>query len=168
MSTSRLLRLGAQMIAAAGLLAACQSASGGAPSAPSAPVSTPTTAPSGPASLADWTARQGFGGGSGLAQVQQGAHWLDVNGAGSDASDAAFWWNGIAVDLAAWLDAHPATDCWAAYHAQVRAGLGNVLTELATIRAAVDAGHLVPIEPSAALVRDADALVALPLPSGCA
>ena len=40
----------------------------------------------GQASLADWTARQGFGGSSGLNEIQHGAHWLQDNTYAADYS----------------------------------------------------------------------------------
>ena len=77
------------------------------------------------------------------------------------------WWTSTASDLAAWLDMHPATDCWADYHAEVRAGLGRVLAELATVKAALDAKQVAQFDTTEALVKEADALFALPLPAGC-
>jgi hypothetical protein len=159
MSTRQLLRLAAPLLAAATLLAGCQAASGGAPtSSPKA---------SAPASFADWTARQGFGGSVGLREINHGAHWLQENTGADDYSHWIFWWNGMVQDLAAWLDTHDPTACWADYHAQVRAGLASSLKDLAAIQAAADAHLAQPYDAITDFVTKTDALMALPDPSGC-
>ena len=168
MSTPRRLRIAAPIIALASLLAACQVASGGAPSATAAPTTAPSAAASKPASLADWTARQGFGGGAGMSELDHGAHWLQDNVFASDYSHWIFWWNGLAQDLAAWLDTHAPTACWADYHATVRAGLANVLTDLASLQAAADQNLAQPPDATTDLVRQADTILELPMPTGCA
>ena len=162
MSTRHLLRQATPLLAAAILVAGCQAASGGAPSP------TPSAIAAVPASVADWTARQGFGGSSGLPQVNQGAHWLQDNVYADDYSHWIFWWNGIAQDLATWLDTHTPTACWADYHATVRTNLASMLADFATLQSAADANHGQPPDAITDLVQRADVISELPLPSGCA
>ena len=135
------------------------------PATPS-PVAAATASPGGPVDFALWLDRQGFGGSSGLRQVLKSANWVNDNGAFASASDVEIEM-GYAERLAGWLDAHPATACWADYHAAVRATLDRVLAGFAAARDARAAGQPVPLDVGATLASDAQAAYDLPAPAGC-
>ena len=173
MSTRQRLLLPAMLIGATTLLAACgASASGAAPTDATPATPAPTVRPSptmaGPTSYADWVARQGFGGSSGLREIAKGAHWLQSNAGASDAAEMAWWWNDSVEMLQLWLDTHPATPCWADLHEHMRTGLADVHATLATMRATLDAGQPRPQDAASHLVEVADELLAVPDPAGCA
>jgi hypothetical protein len=102
-----------------------------------------------------------------LSEIDKGAHWLDENVGASDFGSWLFWWNGVAQDLATWVDAHEPSACWADYHAQVREGLHGTMADLAALQAAFDAKQSSLATETGAFVKHADALLALPLPAGC-
>ena len=136
------------------------------PSANQASSATPAPSPAGPTALADWTARQGFGGSSGLGIIRDNllfvvGHPSEMTSYDVDADKADV------TNLAGWLDVHPATACWAAYHAVVRDGLAKLATGYEQIRTYVDVGDPVPNDVAAGLKGLADDLVAMPPPSGC-
>ena len=162
------------LVAAAGL-AAC---AGGAPAGSAyanrsdppggpAPTATPNATMAGPTSLSAWTDRQGYGGGSGIAEVQKGADWLHRNTGAPDRASWTDWWSSLTDGLVFWLDTHPATDCWAAYHEAVTQALGHIQDEFRPIRAAVNAGANVPGAPISDMLDAANALVALEQPADC-
>lgn len=167
MSTPSILRVAAPALLAASLIAGCQAASGSAPSATRPPTAAPAPTVQAATPFAAWTARQGFGGGSGLVEIGKGAHWLRENVGASDAASWASWWNGTATNLASWLEQHEPTSCWAEYHAAVSAGMARALADLAAIQAALDAGKSLPLDASDAFVTEADALEALRPPANC-
>jgi hypothetical protein len=70
-------------------------------------------------------------------------------------------------NLAAWLDSHPATACWADYHATMRASLDRIKSAFAAARDARAAGDSVTPEVGAQLVKETQAAVDLPEPAGC-
>ena len=156
-------RLALACLLAPALLAACGASPGASPS-----TSAPATAssPAGPASFADWTARQGFGGASGLGLISEDIQRLrnrptDITAfiAGQDVGN---------VDaLAGWLDGHPATTCWADYHATVRAGLADLAAGYAKVRAAIDGGTAIPDDVTAAMAERLAQLQALKAPASC-
>lgn len=130
------------------------------------PVDAASASPGGPVDYALWIERQGFGGSSGLRQVLKSANWVNDNGAFASVSDVGTEM-GYAERLAGWLDNHPATACWAEYHAAVRATLDRVLAGFAAARDARAAGQRVPLEVGATLVSEAQAAFDLPAPAGC-
>jgi len=69
--------------------------------------------------------------------------------------------------LITWLDEHPATPCWADYHAAVRASLTRVLAAYAEGRTAVAAGEAFPAKVATAMLVEADQVLAVPGPTGC-
>jgi len=171
------------------LLCACATTSGAAaPAGPTGPTATPlasrattaathkpaqpssaagaTASPGGPVDYALWVERQGFGGSSGLRQVLKSANWVNENAFRATVPDVETEM-GYAERLAGWLDEHPATPCWAKYHATVRATLDRVLAGFAAARDARAAGHGVPLEVGATLVLEAQSAFDLPAPAGC-
>jgi hypothetical protein len=132
-----------------------------------APTPSPNATMAGPTPFAAWTARQGFGGGAGIAEVQKGAAWLLANTGASDRATWTEWWSGMADGLAFWLDVHPATECWAAFHETARQAIGRIQDDFVPIRTAVGAGKNVPGEPATDMVKAAAELVALKQPTGC-
>lgn len=150
------------LLAAALILAAC----GGTPS-PS-PSAAPTAAPSvaGPSAFADWTARQGFGGSSGVRMVNTLTAWLVDNSSQITVANL----DGDVADighLVEWLDAHPATACWADYHAAMRASLVLIEDGYATARTAVVAGKLAPLDALTAIHAESQKALDMPAPAHC-
>jgi hypothetical protein len=151
---------------AATLIAGCGQ-SGAKPSAPPASTLTAVAAtPSGPVAFAEWTARQGFGGSSGLANMNKLAKWLDAHR--GDATPFDLTSDSHDIDgLIAWLDQHPASSCWADYHAAMRALLAKLQGPYATAIQARTDGAAVTIGTSLQIVAGAQAAVDLPAPAGC-
>lgn len=148
------------------LVAAC----GGSPTS-GAPSSATRTAPpqasiAGPTDYAAWTERQGFGGSSGLTNVTKLVKWIRDH-PGEETS-----WNiddesADIANLTAWLDTHPATNCWAEYHAAVRASLASLTASYAAARVEVQAGRSVPDAVTTAMVAEAEKTTSLAPPAGC-
>jgi hypothetical protein len=152
-------------IAAAVLLAAC----GGASAAPSAaPASIAVAAPAiaGPATWADWIAHQGFGAQNGPNEVRRLTRYDKEHGGDTKLFDLD---ENIArvAGIVAWLDAHPATACWADYHAQVRGYLVTVQDGWIAARPEVEAGHWIPADIVATTDEAANAANDLPEPADC-
>jgi hypothetical protein len=147
------------------VIAACAGSPVARTDAPSGGPS-PTASVAGPTDFAAWTERQGFGGSSGLANVAKLVRWVRDH-PGEESS-----WN---IDeetadisrLAAWLDTHPATACWADYHAAVRASLDALAAGYATARVDVQAGGIVPPSLIDAMVAEATKSEGLRAPAGC-
>jgi hypothetical protein len=151
------------VVLGATILAGCGTAATPSPTPPAA-TSTPTTA--GPTAFADWIAREGFGGSSGLNNVNKLVIYLNEHSTtyalfdiDADAADVA--------SLLAWLDAHPATACWTEYHAAVRASLHDLVDGYAAVHAAVSAGRTPPIDVTVAMAATSAAAKALPAPASC-
>jgi len=167
--------LAALVICAGALVVACGggAATSRAPSLASAALASPgpTVRPNatmaGPTTLAAWTERQGFGGGAGIVEIQKGAHWLQENPVAPDRAEWADWWSATVDALAVWLDSHPATPCWTAYHDAVRQALARIQDDFVPIRAAVAKDGLVPPEAVSDMVTAADAIGALQPSSSC-
>jgi hypothetical protein len=127
----------------------------------------PSPTPAGPTSFADWTARQGFGGSSGLGIIRDNLLFLvnrpsdqSVYGLEQDEADVAH--------LAAWLDLHPATACWTDYHTAVRDGLAKIADGYERlVRPDVELGRPTPASVSSGLMKLADDLLAMPAPAAC-
>ena len=152
-------------IAAAVLLAAC----GGASAAPSAaPASTAAASPAsaGPATWADWIAHQGFGAQIGPNEVRRNARYISDNGGAETLFDLDQDLT-LVTDIIAWLDAHPATACWADYHTQLRAYLVTVQDGWTKARPVVEKGGLVPADVVASGSEAANAANDLPAPANC-
>lgn len=153
----------AGILVAAALMAGCGTSSGGSsPAAP--PTSQPTVATE--TAFADWTARQGFGGSSGLHNVDKLTAWL-----GDHETDATlFDLDGDAQDIAnlvTWLDTHQPTACWNDYHEAVRADLTKLAAAYVTTRAAVAAGNPAPADVVANMETTSQAALAMPAPANC-
>ena len=73
----------------------------------------------------------------------------------------------LVTDIIAWLDAHPATACWADYHTQLRAYLVTVKDGWTKARPAVEKGGLVPADVVASGSAAANAANDLPAPANC-
>ena len=141
------------------LLAACSAAA--APSA--APPASPTPSTAGPASFAEWTARQGFGGSSGVGIVRD--NLLFVVGHPSDMTPYTVDEDkGDVTHLLDWLDLHPATACWSEYHAAMRDGLAKLAADYDEMHTYVDAGNSVPNVFAREMKGLADDLVGMPPP----
>jgi hypothetical protein len=145
------------------ILAGCSV--GATPSA-TAPAATSTPTTPGPTAFADWIAREGFGGSSGLNNVNKLVIYLNEH----STSYALFYIDADAADVAsllAWLDAHPATACWTEYHAAVRSSLHDLVDGYAAVHAAVSAGRTPPIDVTVAMAATSAAAKALPAPANC-
>jgi hypothetical protein len=153
-------------------VAGCSSAGGATPvPATSAPVLTPSATaaaptPAGPTAYADWVARQGFGGSSGLNNVAKLAGWLtehryDVTAFDLDGDHADV------VRLVSWLDAHPATPCWVEYHATVRSLLQSIADAYVQADADLTTAGAVDATRAAAMSAAAAQASALPAPASC-
>ncbi|HEY4190118.1 MAG TPA: hypothetical protein VGM28_06840 [Candidatus Limnocylindrales bacterium] len=133
------------------------------------PAASPTAAPSvvaGPTSFADWTARQGFGGSSGLNDVDKNSEWI-MNNPGQMTIGFVDQDTDEIQRLISWLDTHPATACWTAYHASVRDKLTTLATEYATLRVSLVAGKGAPDAISNAMAATSAGAVALAAPANC-
>jgi hypothetical protein len=137
--------------------AGCSQAPTGAP-----PTATPAPTPTnGPTAYAAWVARQGFGGDAGLANVKKLAIWLGENAR----VVTPYQLNGDRSDidlLAAWLDDHPATACWADVHDALRNDLAmldtlyqKAIAELAAGEITLDTTDAIASTASAAADRSA-------------
>jgi hypothetical protein len=181
------------MFAATLLLTACSGAATaptGGPASTTLPVPTPTAVPTpsavstptavasqaaaspqasasgGPVDYAAWVERQGFGGSSGLKEVAKETEWMRDHP--SEVTPFDIQTTQRFIDhLAAWLDEHPATPCWADYHTTVRAALGRMHDAYITAHDTRTAGNQVAADVVAALVNDADNAATLADPAGC-
>src|SRR4029078_9561845 len=99
--------------------------------------------PARPTSWADWIDHQGFGAQNGPNEVRRLTRYLTEHAGAPTLFDLD---DDIArvAGIVAWLDAHPATACWADYHDQVRAHLVTVRDGWTEARPEVEAGHLIP------------------------
>ena len=140
-------------LAAAVLVAGC----GGAVAAPSAAA---------PTSWAAWIDHQGFGGQLGPNEVRRTARYISEH-SGDETLFGLDQDIGLVADVIAWLDAHPATACWADYHARLRASLVIVHDAWMAARPEVEAGHLVPADVIATASEAATAADDLPEPADC-
>lgn len=153
----------AGFLVAAVLMAGCGTSSGGSSTAPPT-TSQPTVAAE--TAFADWTARQGFGGSSGLHNVDKLTAWLGDH----EADVTLFDLDGDAQDianLATWLDTHQPTACWSAYHEAVRADLTKLAAYYVTTRAAVAAGGPAPADVVANMETTSKAALGMPAPASC-
>lgn len=136
--------------------------------APTAQATVPAT-PAGPAAFADWTARQGFGGSSGINAVRSVARWMFENRfeITTVILDTDVGAKGDIVALIEWLDFHEPTACWADFHTAMRASLERLLDDYAAVRVVVAAGHW-PDEALVGTLRD-ESLVAYEMkgPANC-
>jgi hypothetical protein len=181
------------MLAAALLLTACSGAAtaptgrpasttpaAATPTAIATPSAVPTPLPAasqaaaipeasasgGPVDYAAWVERQGFGGSSGLNEVAKETEWMRDHPIEVTPFDIQTTQRFI-DHLAAWLDQHPATACWADYHTTVRAALARMHDAYITAHDARAAGNQVAADVVAALVNDADNAARLAEPAGC-
>ncbi len=152
------------LLLAAVLVTGC----GGAAAAPSfapATVAPPSSA-AGPTSWAAWIDHQGFGAQSGPNEVRRMARYIAEHG-GDETLFNLDQDLELVAGIIAWLDAHPATACWADYHAQVRASLVTVQEGWTKARPEVDAGRLVPADVVASAIEAANAANDLAAPADC-
>jgi hypothetical protein len=162
---------GSAGFAAAGLLAlaAAGCSQAGAPSpvptAVAAPVTPAPTPTGGPAAYADWVTRQGFGGSSGLNEVKKVAKYLSDHVADATAFDLTDNQRDIRA-LEGWLDSHPATACWTAYHDAIRADLKKLDALYDTALAAVATGG-VTVDTATAIADLASTAAQRPDPANC-
>ena len=151
------------ILATSVLVAACTGAA-------AAPTIVPATAappsPAGPTSWADWIDHQGFGAQNGPNEVRRLTRYLAEHAGATTLFDLD---DDIArvAGIVAWLDAHPATACWADYHRQVQANLVTVRDGWTRARPEVEAGHLIPADVVASTDEAANAANDLPTPSNC-
>ncbi|MEA2673899.1 MAG: hypothetical protein QOI92_1091 [Chloroflexota bacterium] len=157
----------AALVAACGGGAAIASpTANSAAAAPPTVASTPEPTVFGPTAFADWTERQGFGGSSGLHDVAKNAAWLTEHTFDAKAFDIDSDTHNIQL-LIAWLDAHPATACWASYHTAVRTALASLVTQYRAVSAAIAAGTSVPMAVATAIANEAQSTYAMPDPASC-
>ena len=164
------------IVAMSAAVAAC-SASAAAPSTRpttnASPSPTPRTAatsapasplPSGPVDYAEWVARQGFGGSSGLRQLLNDVNWIQSHPTQATLFDVD---DGMkrADRLRKWLDEHDPTACWADYHVTVRAALGRIVDGLTAVHDARAAGQPVPGDIATSLVTETQAAWELAAPA---
>jgi hypothetical protein len=157
------------LVASSLLAAACGAA---APSA--APAMTPADAatvpaePSfGPTDFASWTARQGFGGSSGLNEMNKLVLWMGDNPRQITVAMLDEEELPSVTYLVRWLEQHPPTACWAEYHATALAALRTLEEDYATVRAAVAAGKSVPSDLATSMAEVAGTAYAMPAPANC-
>jgi hypothetical protein len=156
----------------AALVAACGGGAVASPTGNSAVAASPTVASTpgptvfGPTAFADWTERQGFGGSSGLHDVAKNAAWLTEHTFDATAFDIDSDTHKIHL-LIDWLDAHPATTCWASYHAAVRASLTSLVARYVDVSAAIASGTSVPTAVATAIANEAQSTYAMPDPASC-
>ena len=172
---SALALLGGVVVAAATIASACGSVASPASAAPtptSAPSLTPVpaTVPSAglatEASFADWIEVQGFGGSSGLREIDKLIRRESESPSVAteyEISDQLATIGG----LMSWLDGHRPTACWADYHAAIRSGLATLANDYATIREALSAGKPFPADVSASMVTVSRQLLGMEQPTGC-
>ena len=168
------------LLATATLVSACGSVGSpaSAPPAPRSAAPSPTsvavTVPSAAASVgtatevsfADWIEVQGFGGSSGVREINKLIKL--ENESPSAATDYEITDQLATIGaLTEWLDAHRPTTCWADYHATVRSGLATLAGGYATIRAAVSAGKAFPTDVSDSMVTVSARLLGMEQPAGC-
>lgn len=146
------------------LLAACAPAAGSASQTPP-PAESPAAA--GPTDFAAWTARQGFGGSSGLTEIHKYVAWVGDNPGEVTAGLVAVEAIPVVDSLAAWLDSHPATACWAEYRDAVRADLATIQDGYAAIRSAVAAGKAMPADTQARMEQAGRQALDRPAPADC-
>jgi hypothetical protein len=163
-SPSRWMLAGA-VAATAFLAATC----GGPPPAPSvtpAPVETASSASTGPTTWSAWVDHLGFGGQTGPNEIRRIARYISDH-SGSETLfdlDADI---SLVTSLISWMDAHPATACWAQYHSTVRAELVEVRDGWVAARPTVEKGGLVPMSIVKSAFDVASAANDLPAPSNC-
>ena len=151
------------ILATSVMVAACS----GAAAAPTvAPVTAAPPSPAGPTSWADWIDHQGFGAQNGPNEVRRLTRYLTEHAGATTLFDLD---DDIArvAGIVAWLDAHPATACWADYHRQVQANLVTVRDGWTRARPEVEAGQLIPADVVASTDEAANAANDLPTPSDC-
>ena len=151
------------ILATSALVAACS----GAAAAPTvAPVTAAPPSPARPTSWADWIDHQGFGAQNGPNEVRRLTRYLTEHAGATTLFDLD---DDIArvAGIVAWLDAHPATACWADYHDQVRAHLVTVRDGWTKARPDVEAGKLIPADVVASADKAANAANDLQTPSDC-
>jgi hypothetical protein len=129
-------------------------------------IASPAPTAGGPTPFAAWIERQGFGGSSGLNNVVKLIHFV----AERPGEETTFNIDDETSDiegLVTWLDSHPATPCWADYHAAVRSSLTKVLAAYAIGRKAVETGLPFPADVAASMVAEADQVLAVAGPTDC-
>jgi hypothetical protein len=136
----------------------------------SSPIAVPSTAPSigttTEASFADWIEVQGFGGSSGLREINKLVKLENESPSAATEYEIRDQLATIGA-LRAWLDAHRPRACWADYHAAVRSGLATLASGYATIREAVSVGKPFPADVSESMVTVSAKLLAMEQPPGC-
>lgn len=133
---------------------------------PGESVAASADASSGPVGYEAWVERQGFGGSSGLRQAINDAQFIKANAYTVTAFDVDDGARRIDL-LAAWLDEHPPTACWADYHAAMRSALGRAHDGYVSAREARTAGTSIPTDVAAALVDEIQAAYDVAAPTGC-
>ena len=138
------------------------------PSSPAAEASASAAAAAsgGPVDYADWVARQGFGGSSGLKQLLNDVNFLQANAYTAtlfDVDDGAK----LVDHLATWLEQNPPTACWAEYHAAMQTALGKIHDDFVPAHDNVAGGHSIPADVATKLVTEAQAAFDMAAPAGC-
>ncbi len=162
-------RLPGAILAAACLVAACGGAGAASSVAPaSAPpsMSSPTLAVAGPTSWRAWIDHQGFGASVGPNEVRRMARYIAEHGGSASAFDLDQDIQ-LVTGIIAWLDAHPATPCWADYHDELRVRMVTVRDAWTSARPDVEAGGLVPADIVLAVSDAANAANDMPAPTDC-
>ena len=157
-------------LAVAALAVAIGGCSGAAVATPSpVPATTSPTAAAtaaGPAAFADWTERQGFGGSSGLNNVNKLAKWLTEHRYDVTAFDLDND-GGDVVALVGWLDAHPATACWAEFHTAIRKALQAIADGYAQSKLDLARAGSVDVDVANAMYAESQRAFAMPAPANC-
>ena len=146
------------------IVATCSGPGAASPAVQGELATAPPTA-AGPTSYTAWLERQGFGGSSGINQVVRGVEFVQ-----SHPDATLFDLDDIATDnlhLIEWLDAHPATACWSAFHDAIRAQLVQVRDALAVLRADKAAGSSLDATEIAQALTAAQGAEAMPAPTAC-
>ena len=156
------------------LIAACAAPGGSVPPsaantaspAPSTAAAPASPTPAGPTAFAEWVDRQGFGGSSGLRDINKLALWLQDNMTIATAYDVTSETTRVAR-LIDWLDTHPATACWTSFRSDMLAILGKLHDSYSSAAAAMTASQTIPTDVVEAIVADAGAAFKMADPADC-
>jgi hypothetical protein len=153
-------------IVAAFVFAGCGGGSATPSSAPASAAAVASPVVAGPTSWAAWIDHQGFGAQNGPNEVRRRTRAASEHRGAESLFDLD---DDIAVvsGIVAWLDAHPATACWADYHSQVATYLVTVKEGLIAARPEVVLGHPIPDGIVTSTDTAANAANDLPAPAGC-
>jgi hypothetical protein len=124
--------------------------------------------PSGPATVAEFVTRNSF---TGIPVIWQTATWMTENGPATTAAIIEQDGRSETRSVVEWLDQHPPTSCWAAYHATMRELLVEIDRAFATMAGILESGGSIAegsaeLDAAMAAADEAKAMLDSP-PEGC-